>query len=121
MGRYIGGDGHLVVFTDASTMAQAAAAYWVTRGPQGIDSNLIASKTKVTGLRQHEHIGRLELIAAVLGVSLALKVALSYRIPVERVTYFTDSMSVLYWLSTTAPLSAYAGHRVAKIAERDGL
>ena len=110
--------GQLVVFTDASTMAQAAAAYWVTETTEGIESHLVASKSKVTGLRQHEHIGRLELVGAVLGVALALKIALAYRIPMESVTYFTDSMSVLYWLSTTAQLSAYTGHRVAKIGER---
>ena len=74
--RYIGKqEGRLVVFTDASTMAQAAAAYWVTETTHGWDSKLIAAKTKVTGLRQHEHIGRLELVGAVLGVALALKIA----------------------------------------------
>ena len=105
--RHIGNSkGRLVIFTDASTMAQAAAAYWVTETPEGYESRLIAAKTKVTGLRQHEHIGRLELVGAVLGVALALKVGLAYQIPMEEVTYFTDSMSVLYWLSTTATLSA---------------
>ena len=117
--RHLGSKkGWLVIFTDSSTMTQAAAAYWVTETPQGCDSKLIAAKSKVTGLRQHEHIGRLELVAAVLGVALALKIALAYQIPMEEVTYFTDSMWVLYWLSTTATLSAYAGHRVAKIGER---
>ena len=107
-----------MIFTDASTMAQAAAAYWVVEGPTGLDANLIAAKTKVTGLRQHEYIGRLELVAAVMGVALALKIGISYKITKENVTYFTDSMSVLFWLSTTSTLSAYAGHRVAKIVER---
>ena len=117
--RHIGDEkGRLVIFTDSSTMAQAAAAYWVTESGAGYESRLIASKSKVTGLRQHEHIGRLELVGAVIGVALALKIALAYRIPMESVTYFTDSMAVLYWLSTTSTLSAYAGHRVAKIGER---
>ena len=35
-----------------------------------------------------------------------------------RVRYFTDSMAVLFWLSTTMALSPYAGHRVAQILER---
>ena len=78
-------------FNDASTMAQAATAYWVTETPQGFESRLIAAKSKVTGLRQHEHIRRLETVGAVLGVALA---------------------------STTSTLSACAGHRVAKIGER---
>ena len=119
--RHLGGDkgqGKLVIFTDSSTLAQAAAAYWISEGVEGLDANLLASKSKITGLRQHEHIGRLELIAAVMGVGLALKVALAYGLSMDDVTYFTDSMSVLYWLSTTATLSAYTGHRVAKICER---
>ena len=114
----ISGRGKLVVFTDSSNLAQAAAAYWITDSAGKRDANLMMAKTKVTGIRQHEHIGRLELVAAVMGVALALKVALAFKIPMQEVTYFTDSMAVLYWLSTPAMLSAYVGHRVAKICER---
>ena len=49
----------------------------------------MASKTKVTGLRQHEHIGRLELVAAVMGVALGLKIAMAWKIPMQDITYFT--------------------------------
>ena len=119
--RHLGGQdgqGKLIIFTDSSNLAQAAAAYWVTETNGRLDSNLVASKTKVTGMRQHEHIGRLELVAAVMGVNLAVKIAVAYRMPMQEVLYFTDSMSVLYWLTTPAALSAYTGHRVAKINER---
>ena len=81
-------------------------------------AKLIGSKVKLTGLRQLEHIGRLELVAAVMGVMLAVKICIAYGLPLDQVLFFTDSMAVLYWLSTTAPLSVYAGHRVAKICER---
>ena len=114
----LAGRGSLVIFTDSSNLAQAAAGYWVTEENGKIDDNLLAAKTKITGMRQHEHIGRLELVAAVLGVQLAVKIAIAFRIPVDKITYFTDSMSVLYWLSTSAALSAYTGHRVSKIMER---
>ena len=119
--RHVGGDsgnGRLVIFTDSSNLAQAAAAYWLSRTGKTLDSNLIAAKTKVTGMRQHEHIGRLELVAAVMGVMLATKVTKAYRIPMEDVLYFTDSMAVLYWLTTPAALTAFTGHRVSKILER---
>ena len=53
-----------------------------------------------------------------MGVMLAVKICIAYGLPLDRVLCFTDSMAVLYWLSTTAPLSVYAGHRVAKICER---
>ena len=110
--------GRLVIFTDSSNLAQAAAAYWVSEDEGGLDANLVAAKTKVMGLRQHEHIGRLELVAAVMGVALAWKIARAWAIPMQEVIYFTDSMAVLYWLSTPASLSAFTGHRVAKIGER---
>ena len=121
--RYLGHEeGRLVMFSDASRMAQAAAAYWVTGGPhpsgEKYESRLIASKVKLTGLRQVEHIGRLELVAAVMSVMLAVKICIALGLSLEHVLFFTDSMAVLYWLSTTAPLSVYAGHRVAKICER---
>ena len=121
--RFMGNrEGRLVLFSDASRMAQAAAAYWVTENPEPAgtpyQAKLIGSKVKLTGLQQVEHIGRLELIAAVMGVMLAVKICIAYGLPLEQVLFFTDSMAVLYWLSTTAQLSAYAGHRVAKICER---
>ena len=61
-------------------MAQAAAAYWVTEGEKHHEhpyqARPIGSKVKLTGLRQLEHIGRLELIAAVMGVMLAVKICI---------------------------------------------
>ena len=112
--RFLGHrEGRLVLFSDASRMAQAAAAYWVTESPEATgppyQARLIGSKVKLTGLRQVEHIGRLELIAAVMGVMLAVKICIAYGIPLEQVLFFTDSMAVLYWLSTTAPLISLCG------------
>ena len=121
--RYLGHEtGRLVIFSDASRMAQATAAYWVTETgatrEEPYRAQLIASKVKLTGLRQMEHIGRLELIAAVMSVLLPVKICIAYGLPLDQVLFFTDSMAVLYWLSTMAPLSVYAGHRVATICER---
>ena len=121
--RYLGNEeGKLVMFSDASRMAQATAAYWVTENPDRsgnpYQAQIVASKVKLTGLRQVEHIGRLELIAAVMSVMLAVKISIALGLPLDQVVFFTDSMAVLYWLSTTAPLTVYAGHRVAKICER---
>ena len=119
--RHLGGEqgkGRLVIFTDSSTLAQAAAAYWITESNGQLEANLMASKLKVTGMRQHEHIGRLELVAAVLGVKLAEKISRAFQLDMRTVLFFTDSMAVLYWLSTTMALSPYTGHRVAKIGER---
>ena len=88
----------------------------MTEENEKIEARLVAAKTKVTGMRQHEYIGRLKLVAAIMGVNLALKIAKAFQLDLEKVTYFTDSMAVLYWLSTPAALS---GHRLAKIMERN--
>ena len=103
--RYLGSEeGRLVMFSDACRMAQAAAGYWITENQDDKNepyaAKLVASKVKLTGLRQLEHIGRLELIAAVMSVTLALKICIAYGIPVDQVVFFTDSMAVLYWLCT---------------------
>ena len=112
------GQGRLVIFADSSSMAQAAVAYWVSEREGHLESHLIASNLKVMGMRQHEHIRRLELVAAVIGVKLAVKIAKAYNLDLGSVLYFTDSMAILYWLSTTMALSTYTGHRVAQILER---
>ena len=119
--RYLGHEeGKLVMFSDASRMAQAAAAYWVTESSDTsgdpYQARLVASKLKLTGLRQVEHIGCLELVVAVMSVMLAVKICIALGLPLDQVLFFTDSMAVLYWLST--PLSVYAGHQIAKICER---
>ena len=105
--------GQLVLFSDASRMAQAAAAYWITESHddsvEPFQAELVASKVKLTGLRQMEHIGRLELVAAVMSIMLAVKICIAYYFPLEQVLFFTDSMAVLYWISTTAPLTVYSG------------
>ena len=63
--RYLGHEeGKLVMFSDASQMAQATAAYWVMESLSGSEdpyqARLVASKVKLTGLGQVEHIGCLE-------------------------------------------------------------
>ena len=86
--RHLGGligQGRLVIFTDASNLAQAAVAYWVTESGGVIDANLVAARTKVTGMLQHEHTGRLELMVAVMEVKLALNIAVVFQIPMEEV------------------------------------
>ena len=87
--RFLGKEeGRLVLFSDASHMAQAAAAYWVTEAQPSSEepyqARLIASKLKLTGLRQMEHIGRLELIAAVMSVMLAVKICIAYGFPMDK-------------------------------------
>ena len=106
--RYLGHEnGKLVMFSDASRMAQAMAAYWVTESPNKSENpyqaRLVASKVKLTGLRQVEHIGRLELVAAVMSVMLAVKICIALELPLDQVLFFTDLMAVLYWMTTTSP------------------
>ena len=57
------------------------------------------------------------MVARVMGVKLAEKNARAFNLDMSTVLYFTDSMAVLYWLSTTMALLAYAGHWIAQILQ----
>ena len=91
--RHLGNaEGKLVMFSDASRMAQATAAYWVTESPDKdgnpYQARVVASKVKLTGLRQMEHIGCLELVAAVMSVMLAVKICIAFGLSLDQVLFF---------------------------------
>ncbi|CAC5416214.1 unnamed protein product [Mytilus coruscus] len=62
-----------------------------------VSTRLIASKSRVAPLTSVS-IPRLELMAAVLGLRLALSVGQALDIPEDDMTFWTDSMNVLYWI-----------------------
>ena len=68
-------------------------------GGKEIIMSCVASKTKVAPL-QSLSIPRLELMAAVLGKRLALFIAKILNIDRELITFWTDSISVI-WLQST--------------------
>ena len=62
-----------------------------------ITSRLIASKTKVAALSSVS-IPHLELMGAMLGLKLTQVIAKSLGIDMNRVTFWTDSCNVLWWI-----------------------
>ena len=108
----------LAVFCDASDKAQAACAYMVSISEDGERRGCLwASKQRLTSISKNETIARKELIAAVMGVKLALKICQNAGIHPESVKYLTDSTTVLWWLRSTKELSIYCANRVCQIKE----
>ena len=107
----------LVVFTDASSQAQAAVAYLWCRGTDGCLGSLWASKQKISSLNRSDSIARLELEGAVMGVELSRQICEAMCWDMNRTIYFTDSTTVLWWLRSDRELDVFVGNRVCKILD----
>ncbi len=89
---------HLHLFADASKEAYAAAAFVVCSYPHSPPtSRLVAARAHVAP-RKHSTIPRMELRAAELAVRLRKMVSSQLKLEVEGVTFWSDSLTVLYWL-----------------------
>ena len=89
----------LHVFSDASNEAYAAVVYLKVKYKNGESSRrLVAAKTKAV-LLEATSTPRLELMAAVLAVELAIPMNKVQEIPEEKIFYWIDSMNVC-WLKT---------------------
>ena len=113
----------LVVFTDASGQAQAAAAYlWCQNTHDGsCEGRLWAAKQKISSLNRAESISRLELEGALIGVQLAKQVCSAMGWDMAKVQYFTDSTTVLWWLRTNRELDVFVGNRICRILDYSSL
>ena len=106
----------LHVFCDSSERAYAAAVYSRVNSDGGeIVTNLVMTKARVSPLK-NESIPRLELIACVIGTRLLTAVNLTYKVPQEKIFYYTDSRNALYWINTPAhKAKTYVYNRSAEI------
>lgn len=105
-------------FADASERAYGACVYVRTVGGDGtVCVRLLASKNKVAPLKPTT-IPRLELCGALLGSRLCGKVVESLTISVNRCYFWSDSMIVLGWLSTSpSRLNSFVRNRVSEIQD----
>jgi Pao retrotransposon peptidase/Family of unknown function (DUF5641) len=95
-------DLELHVFCDASERAYATCIYTRVNSRGGkILTNLVCAKSRVAPLK-NESVQRLELIGCVLGTRLLSATNIVYKVPQERVFYYTDSRNSLYWINTPA-------------------
>ncbi|PIC31055.1 hypothetical protein B9Z55_022095 [Caenorhabditis nigoni] len=109
----------LVVFSDASKYAYAAAVYAVYRHPDGfVESQLIGAKSKIrpshgTGWS----IPRLELLAMDMGVRLARSLWSEFEEDQrpETLDIFSDSIIALFWTLTKERKREWVHNRVSTI------
>lgn len=109
----------LHIFTDASTEAYCAVAYWRTQDEDSgnVRVSLAAGKSRVCPIKVMT-VPRLELSAAVMGLRLAQTILKEQRYPVSGVTYWTDSKTVLCWIRDDArQYNPFVSFRISEITE----
>ena len=103
-------------FSDASKQAYAAVVYIRSSYNDGrVSVRLLCSKTRVSPVRQ-QTIPRLELLGACIPARLMNTVQNSLPEENEKF-YWTDSKTVLCWITNEKPWKQYVNHRVAEIRQ----
>lgn len=107
-----GKDVALHLFSDASTTAYGAAAYFVSQG----SSKLIMAKAKVAPLKTIT-LPRLELTALLLATRLFtfIKEAYEQELNIFSTTIWCDSQITLCWLASQKQLPVFVQNRVKEI------
>ncbi|XP_065355454.1 uncharacterized protein LOC135949918 [Calliphora vicina] len=107
----------LHTFVDAGENAYAAVCYFRIQHNDDVDVRIVAAKSKVTPLKPIS-IPRLELQAALVGTRLALKIRSATRLNCEECFFWSDSKTVLKWLSIDPKnFKAFVMYRVGEILE----
>lgn len=104
-------------FVDASAEAYAATAYFRFEDEDGVDCCLVSAKTKVAPNKPMS-IPRLELQGAVLGTRLSSSVKSSQTFKIDKVIYWTDSLTVMGWINSEArKYNQFVAFRVGEVLE----
>ena len=108
----------LHTFCDASDMAYAAVVYARHQLPDGsAQVTLAMAKSKPAPMKK-KSIPQLELQGAVLGARVSMEVATALVISPDDITYWTDSMNVLFWVrSTSRKFRTEIGNRIGQLQE----
>ena len=110
------------MFSDASSDAYGACAYWVS-GPlsQGMNSTLLASRGKVNSSKART-IPDLELMGAVIGLDLAKSLCSALDLDLDRVYFWVDTENTLYRvLSPSGKMERFVARRVAMLREQTNI
>ena len=78
-----------------------------------VDVKLVAAKAKVSPIKG-QSIHRLELMAALLHAKLVNSTVLSLQLDVDT-HYWTDSMSILFWIQSNKSWKQFVHHRIQDI------
>ena len=88
----------IVTFVDASQQAYGAAVYMRCEYDNDtVTRRLIAAKSKVASLNPMT-VPRLELMGAILGLRLTQSLLTVLEVPMQSVTFYSDSTDVLWWI-----------------------
>lgn len=108
---------NLHVFGDASEVAYGSVAYLLVERHGEIHTSFVMARSRVAPKRQLS-ILRLELCAALTSAQLANFLSQELTIPIEKVTLWIDSTTVLTWIqSESCRYKVFVGTRVAEIQE----
>ena len=100
------------VFIDALNEAYAAVTYLKVKYKNGESRRLAVAKTKVVSM-EATSISKIELMAAVLTVKLAIPMKKVLAMPEKKIFYGTNSMNILWSIKNRS--CALKMFRVAKI------
>ena len=101
-------------FSDASSSAYAAVMYIHTEYDNGaVNVKLVVAITKVAPIKG-QSIPQLELMAASFLSKLVNSSVMTLKLDVET-HYWTDSMSVLFWIQKNKPWKQFVHHRIQEI------
>ena len=105
-------------FADVSQHAYGAVVYAVTTYNDGlVTSRLIASKTKVAPLTATS-VPRLELMAAILGLSLSGSIVKALEMEISEVIFWSDNTHVLWWIRRPSKrFKPFVVNRIEEIQE----
>ncbi|XP_067674964.1 uncharacterized protein [Haliotis asinina] len=105
----------LHIFSDASERVYGAVAFLRTVYQGKVYVSFVQARSRVAPKRQLS-IPRLELSAALVGAQLADMLNRELTLPIERVTLWSDSTTVLSWQkSDSCRYKVFVGTRVAEI------
>ena len=103
-------------FSDASEKAYAAASYIRHEYEDGtVSTRLVAAKSKLAPLKVMS-IPRLELMGALTGLRLTLKICAALELPRNKATFWVDSVNVGFWVQgQSRNFKPFVSHRVGEI------
>ena len=109
----------LHVFADASEMAYGAVTYARCEYEDGgISVRIVGSKSRVAPLVATS-MPRLELLGAQIALKLGKVISSSYKVDMKQVTFWLDSMDVLWWIQNQSRrFKPFVANRVGEIHDQ---
>ncbi|GFR33181.1 integrase_H2C2 domain-containing protein [Trichonephila clavata] len=105
----------LHIFTDTSAIGYACCAFLQCEEEDEVKVSFVSAKARVAHV-QRPTIPRLELLGAAIGARIASTILETLNSPLKT-HFWTDSMTVLGWITNSEPWNTFVGNRVREIRE----